>query len=386
MFDENTKITFKENLILLAFLGIILFLPLAAMQIFGQTWKEVSWQDTIDIAMLEWTGAFFHVFLSLLLLEQYRTGRRLMFVSLSCGFLCMGIMGFFYALNSPGTETAMWIRGFALLLGGVFFAFSIPGRKTEREADIPGILVKYIIPCVMLTFLTVWVVLSLNQLLPRMLNPPGTASLFAELFLTIPCAFFFLTAVVWLHEYIKHKRRVDFLFAIVLLVYAQMVLLMRVANIWGIIWWLLHIVLLVDVLVACVYMLVLSVHRSLVWKLIFSLGLAFSFTVLISSGIIQSFSEKQFIKNFQINLHERHRRILLESESKFNFAIYAINSMRNDVRQFKSSDHDGFYLELQQYLKKKSVAWAPFEIEFGFFPDNRHPICFYGKKSSSYFR
>lgn len=376
MFEKNNKINFKENLVLLVFLGIILFLPLAILQTFGQAWEEVSWQDSIDIAMLEWTSAFFHVFLALLLLEQYRASRRLMFVFLCCGFLGMGIMGFFYALNSPGSETAILIRSFSLLLGGVFFSLSIPARKSKKDVDIPGVLVKFIIPTVLLTALTIWVVISLHQLLPLMLNSKGKTTLFLEVFLIIPCAFLFFTALAWLHEYIKNKKRVDFLFAIILLVYAQMALLMRVANPWGIIWWLLHLVLLVDVLVACVYMLVLSVNRSLVWKLIFSLGLAFSLTVLTSSGIIQSFSEKQFVKNFQVNLHERHRRILLESESKFNFAVYAIESMKNDVKSFEVSNKNEFYKQLNSYLDEKSLYWAPFEIEFGFVSDNNEVLCF----------
>lgn len=376
MFAKNTNITFKESVILLAFLGIILFLPLGVLQVFGHAWREVSWQDSTDIAMLEWTGAFFHVFLFLLLIEQYKASQRLMFVFLGGGFLGMGIMNFFYALSSPGTETAMWVRSFSLLLGSLCFSFSIPARKSKKSVDLAGVFIKYIVPIILLVALTTWVTISLHQLFPHLLTPKGNTTLFAKLFLMIPCAFFFFTALLWLHEYIKNKRRIDFLFAIILLIYAQMTLLMRVANTWGILWWLLHIVLFIDVLVACVYMLVLSVYRSLIWKLIFSLGLAFSFTVLIASGIIQSYSEKQFMKNFQINLHERHRRILLESESKFHFSLYALDTMQNDVQDFSVLNKADFYKRLRNYLEKKSVAWAPFEIEFGFFPENGDIMCF----------
>jgi len=374
-FSKRGNISIRETAILLAFLAIILFLPLGILQFFGKAWTEVSWQDTTDIAMLEWTGAFFHVFLFLLLLEQFKATERLMFVFMGCGFLGMGILNFVYALSSPGTEVAMWIRAFSLLVGGICFSFSIPARN-KLSSDISGAVIKYVIPTLLLAALTIWIATSLNPTLPDLLTLKGKTSLFGKLFLIVPCAFFFFTALVWLHEYIKNKQRVYFLFAIVVLVYAQMTLLIRGANTWGIIWWLLHIVIFLDVLVACVYMLVLSVYRSLVWKLIFSLGLAFSLTVLVASGIIQSYSEKKFLKNFQVNLHERHRRVLLESEINFDFAMYALKTLKAEAEGFDASEKD-FYSELQQYLQNKSKVWAAFEIEFGFCSENGKNLSFF---------
>jgi signal transduction histidine kinase len=367
LFPKRGSIGIKESAILLTFLAIILLLPLGVLQIFGNAWSEVSWQDTTDIAMLEWTGAFFHVFLFLLLLEQFKATQRLMFVFMGCGFLGMGILNFFYALSLPGSEIAMWTRAFSLLLGSVFFSFSIPSRK-KLSSDIPGAIIKFVIPTVLLAALIIWVSSSLDQVLPDLLTSKGHTSLFGQLFLVIPCAFFFFTALCWLHEYIKNQQRVDFLFAIVVLVYAQMTLLIRGANTWGIIWWLLHIVILLDVLIACVYMLVLSVYRSLVWKLIFSLGLAFSLTVLGASGIIQSYSEKKFLKNFQVNLHERHRRVLLEAETNFDFSQYALKTMQSDAKELYVTHKKDFRQALQEYLNKKSREWAAYEIEFGFCP------------------
>lgn len=362
---KSSNISKKESAILLTFLALVLFLPLGVLQIFGKAWNEVSWQNTTDIAMLEWTGAFFHVFLFLLLMEQYKATRRLMFVFMGCGFLGMGILNFFYALSSPGTETAMWIQVFSLLLGSISFSFSIPSRR-KSSSDIAGAIVKYVIPTILLAALTIWIATSLNQILPNLLTAKGNTSLFGKLFLVIPCAFFFFTALCWLHEYINNKQRVDFLFAIVVLIYAQMTLLIRGANTWGIIWWLLHIVILIDVLTACVYMLVLSVYRSIVWKLIVSLGLAFSLTVLAASGIIQSYSEKKFIKNFQVRLHERHRRVLLESSWNIDFSLYALETMIQDAGRFNANKDRDFFVELQGYLNRKAEKWAAHEIEYGF--------------------
>ena len=377
-FPGKSHISFKESAILLALLAIILLLPLGVLQLFGKAWNEVFWQDRTDITMLEWTGAFFHVFLFLLLIEQYKATKRLMFVFMGCGFLGMGILNFFYALSSPVTETAMWIRAFSLLLGGVCFSFSIPARN-KRSSDIPGVIVKFIIPTILLASLTLWVATSLDQILPELLTVKGKVSLFGKLFFIIPCGFFFFTALAWLHEYIKNKHRVDLLFVIVMLVYAQMILLLRGANTWGIIWWLLHVVIFIDVVIACVYMLVLSIYRSLVWKLLVSLGLAFSLTLLVASGIIQSYSEKKFLKNFQVNLHERYRRIVLESETNFKFALYTLNTMQRDAMSF-STGTDNFTAELHEYLKKKSMAWAPFAIEFGFYPEDGDIIVYYDNK------
>ncbi len=363
----KTNIALKESLVLLAFLAIILFLPLGILRFFGQTaWTEVAWREGTDIAMLEWTSAFFHVFLFLLLIEHYKTSRRAEFAFLACGFLCMGIMNFFYSTIVPGSESAMCLRISTLILGGAFFSLSVLGGKSDKPADIPGVTVKFILPGLLLAGLCIWGAISLDQLIPNMLTPSGNVSLFGRLVLILPCLLFFFNALFWLHIYIKEKNRVDFLFATVILVFAQMTLLMRGASTWGIIWWLLHIVIFVAVLVACVYMLVLSVYRSIVWKLVFSLGLAFSLTVLLASGIMQSASERQFLRNFQNSLHEQHRRIILEAESGFSFADFAMATILKDAEGFDAEDESALSEHIDRFLESKALEWAMLPIKFGF--------------------
>ncbi|MBN1864445.1 MAG: HAMP domain-containing protein [Victivallales bacterium] len=367
MLASKSRISFKESLVILAFLAIILFIPLWVLKFFGQAaWTDVAWRESTDIAMLEWTSAFFHVFLFLLLIEQYKESRRIGFVFLGCGFLCMGIMNFFYSTSTPGSETAMCVRTASLILGGVFFSLSLPVINSTKPTDIPAVTVKFILPALLLTALCLWGAISLEQLIPSILTPSGNVSLFGRLVLILPCLLFFFNALFWLHEYIKEKRRIDFLFSAVILVFAQMTLLMRGASTWGIIWWLLHAVTFVAVLTACIYMLVLSVYRSIVWKLVFSLGLAFSLTVLLASGIMQSFSERQFLKNFQTSLHEQHRRILLESEPNFTFANFAMSTIKRDNDQLSLEEEFATHEQIMHYLEEKSVEWQIFPISLGF--------------------
>jgi len=376
MFSKNKNISIKDGIILLILVGMILLFPWGILQLFGHTWKSVTWQDTTDIAMLEWSGAFFNVFLFLLLVEQFRSSKRLMFIFMACGFLAMGIMNFFYALASPGTESATWIFLFSMLLGGMLFAFSIPFRKVESKFDLFRVLIQYIIPTVLLVIVAIWVNTSLKQLLPHIMTSKGRISLFGQLLFIIPCIFFFFTAQMWLHEYIKNKDRVSLLFAMVTLIYPQMILLIKGADTWGIAWWMMHIILFLNVLIACIYMLVLSIYRSLVWKLILSLGLAFSFTVLLASSIIQSYSKKQHNKYFQLHLHEKNKLLLLKCESVLTFANYALKTVAGDALIFPDTSQGEFETEVKKYFIKQHKQWKDYNFEYGFIPQNGNVISF----------
>lgn len=376
MFSKNKNISIKDGIILLILVGMILILPWGILQLFGHTWKSVTWQDTTDIAMLEWSGAFFNVFLFLLLVEQFRSSKRLMFIFIACGFLAMGIMNFFYALASPGTESATWIFLFSMLLGGMLFAFSIPFRNVESKFDLFRVIIRYIIPTVLLVVVAIWVNTSLKQLLPHIITSKGRISLFGQLLFIIPCIFFFFTAQMWLHEYIKNKDRVSLLFAMITLIYPQMILLIKGADTWGIAWWMMHIILFLNVLIACIYMLVLSIYRSLVWKLMLSLGLAFSFTVLLASSIIQSYSKKQYNKYFQLHLHEKNKLLLSECESVLTFANYALETITVDALTFFDSSQEEFEMEVKKYFFKQHEQWKNYNFEYGFIPQDGDIISF----------
>ena len=363
------KISKKESIILFIFLAIILFLPLLVLYSFKASWGELFWQNTTDIAMLEWTGAFLNIFLFLLLIENYRITGKNRFIFIACGFLSMGILNFIYAINAPGTETALWLRTLSIITGSTISLFSIPVRK-KQSFDITGAIVKYVIPTIMLTAVIGWIPFSMKQLLPHLLIAKGMISLFCSILLLIPCTFFFMTAAIWLHQYISHKNRMDLLLAITLFILAQMTLLMRASNSWGVLWWLWHITWVINILIACIYMLVFTVNRSIVWKLVFSLGLTFAMTVIIASGIIQSHAVKLAIRNYQNQLHERHKKLLMANAINFKCADIIIRKMKNDSTEFITSVHPTtaqLNSWLTTYFNYHQKDWVVTSRDLGFY-------------------
>jgi signal transduction histidine kinase len=366
---KQGRISTKDATILLILLAIILFLPLITLYFFENSWGELFWQNPTDIAMLEWTGAFLNMFLFLLIFENYRTTGKILFNFIACGFLSMGILNFIYAINSPGTETALWLRTFSIITGSIFFLFSIPMRKKE-SFDVAGAIIKYVIPTILISALAGWIPFSLKQILPRLITPKGDVSIFGSILFLIPCACFFSTAVIWLHKYIKDKKRVDLLIAVTIFILAQMTLLMRNANVWGVLWWLWHIVWILDVLFACIYMLILSVTRSIVWKLVFSLGLAFAMTVIIASGIIQSHSSKLALVNYRRQLHERHKKLLMTNDINFKCADIIMKKMVSDASAFCQKNSSSKYLFnawLESYFKDRRKEAMVVPLEYGFY-------------------
>ena len=367
----KNKVSLKESGILLVFLSIILFLPLIVLYSFENSWSELSWRNTTDIAMLEWTGAFLSIFMFLLMLETYRTTGRTLFTFIACGFLSMGFLNFIYAVNTPGTETACWLRVFSIITGSICFAFSIPARK-KQSFDIAGAIVKFVIPTLLISLLAAWIPFSLKQILPKLITPAGRISLFGSLLLLIPCALFFFTALVWLHEYIKKTRRVDFLIAVTIFIFAQMTLLMRNAQVWGVLWWLWHILWITAILIAAVYILFLSVSRSIVWKLVFSLGLAFSLTVILASGIIQSHSEKMALASFRRHLHEQHKKLILEEKPKLIYTELIIKTLMINTEKFCTGNisyTEDFTGWLQEYMNIRNTEWTIFSENFGYYSE-----------------
>ncbi len=363
------KISKKESIILFIFLAIILFLPIAVLYFFKNSWGELSWQNHTDIAMLEWTGAFLNMFLFLLLFETYRTTGRNRFNFIACGFLSMGILNFIYAINSPGTEQALWLRTFSILTGSLIFLFSIPERN-KKSSDVTGAIIKFVIPTILISVLAAWIPFSMKQLLPRLITPKGTISIFGSILLLIPSACFFITAVIWLHKYITNKKSMDLLIAITLCILAQMTLLMRESETWGVLWWTWHIAWIVNTLIACIYMLIFTVNRSIVWKLVFSLGLTFAMTVILASGIIQSHSTKLAIINYQHQLHERNKKLLISNDINLKCADMIINKMADDASAFSNETHPEektFKLWVQTYFDYHQNDWMILSQEYGFY-------------------
>ncbi len=366
MLGNKDEMSLKEILPLLALLAIVLVLPLLSLRFFEHNWSELHWNAPTEIAMAEWTAAFLNIFLFLLFIEHARSSGRYVFAPMACGFLAMGTIGFVLALAPPGSELATWLRFFSIMLGSVCFSFSIPARKW-RQFELAGMLAKMTLPAFLLAILAAWVPFSIKQLLPQMLGVNGKLTLFCSIMLMVPCAFFFFTSLFWLHEYLARKSRIAFLISVIVMVFAQMTLFMRSAETWGVLWWIWHVVWVVDLLLACVYLLALSVIHSIVWKLMLSLGLAFSLTVMLASGIIQSNSEKTALKTFMQRLHERHKKLLMERDSSFKFADYMLRTMSNDAKDI--SERGNMLEQLKCRLDQREKEWEGMAECFGFVTD-----------------
>jgi len=364
-------------------LAILLFLPLLASHFSVRLLREVIWQNPVDMAMLEWTGAFLNIFLFLLLIEHFRQTTRLIYAFLSCGFLSMGILNFVYALSNPGSETAMWVKALNLLLVSLIFTFCIPARRRE-QSDFLKIIVRYVVPCGLIALFTAWIPYTLKQMLPLIFASTGSGiTIFGRIYFVIPGAFFFIAALPWLREYMKEKRRDDLVFAVVLTVFAQMTLVIRVAKTWGVLWWAWHLVMVLAVLFASLYLLAISVHRSVVWKLIFSLGLTFGLTVILASGIIQSQSEKRYLQTLQRRLHLKHRQMLQQRQSNLLLADQNINVMKRQARGFfqhrRTEMNDTDMQRLRQLLLQNLAEWPGLFLESGFMTSGGRVISSVGR-------
>ena len=377
MFKKKNDVSFVDSLVLIVFIGMVLFIPLLLLQVFGKSWDLVTWHNSSDLSMLEWSSAFIHVFLFLLLFEQFYTGRRLYFILIACAFLNMGLTNFAYALVPIGSECSLWLRFYSFLIGGLFVVLAIFFRKS-LHSNVNAVVFKVVVPSVLLTSAVLFFLTYFKQLLPPFFLDHGHVSISGKVVFLLPSMLFFSAAIFWLHEYIKEKKRLDFLFTVVFLVYAQILLLFRESQSWGIIWWLLHILLLINVLVACIYMLVLCVYRSLVWKLIFSLGLAFSLTVMIASAIIQRYYEKEYIRNYSRQLHEKHKNELMQAVSASYSIVPAMDIMQTIIDDYHSggragADKDKFSDYLLKELNNHRNSLTSSFLQFGFFPFRGSP-------------
>ncbi|HBC85921.1 MAG TPA: hypothetical protein DCZ94_03095 [Lentisphaeria bacterium] len=366
--DTRSGITTREGIVLAILLGIIFLLPLAFSHLSVKMWKELIWHNPVDISMIEWTGAFLNIFLFLLLIEHYRQSEKKSLIFISSGFLVMGILGFVYALSKPGTETAAWIKCMSLLLGGFYFLLGITARK-QTGKDLPRAFLWIILPSILVAVTCAWIPHGLKPVLPKILSSAGVSTVFGELLFWIPGAFFFVAALPWLHDYMKKRRKEDLIFAVLILIYAQVSLTVRYSNPWGVLWWGWHIGLLVAGIIAALYLLVLCLRYSLIWRLLLSMGFCFGLTVLISSSVMQSYFEKRTNDELKRRFAVQQKNILLESRDAITFSN---QNLKHLVRDFFLS---GEYLDnpgkvAGELCSKNRAEWPKYLLEVGFYSDD----------------
>ncbi|OGV54119.1 MAG: hypothetical protein A2X45_07015 [Lentisphaerae bacterium GWF2_50_93] len=362
---DKTGISTREGIILAVLLGIVFFLPIIFSHFSTKLWSEISWRNPIDIAMIEWCSAFLNIFLFLLLIEHYRQSGRKILIFMGSGFLVMGILGFVYALNRPGTETAAWLKGISLVAGGFYFVLGTTARK-QTGKDLPRAFLWIIMPSILVACLCAWIPFGLKQILPRILSSSGVTTIFGELVFWIPGALFFFAAVTWLHDYLKNRRKEDIIFTIVILVYAQVALTVRYSNAWGVLWWGWHIGLLLTGVVTALYLLILCLRYSLIWRLLLSMGFAFGITVIISSSVMQSYFEKKTNDEIRRRILVQQRTLLSESHAPISFSMENLKYLQRDFFLSPTFEHDPGGTAKLLSAKNRS-DWSRYVLETGFY-------------------
>lgn len=366
--EGRARIGTKEGVVLGALLGIILLAPLVFSHFSLRMWQELSWHNPVDISMIEWSTAFLNTFLFLLLLETYRLNGRKILIFMSSGFLAMGLLGFEYALSRPGSETAAWVKGLSLMLGGFYFMMGMAAGK-DAAKDLPRAFAWIILPSMIFAAVCGWIPYGLKQILPQIISPSGNVTVFGDVFFWIPGIFFFIAAIPWIYGHIGKHGKEDLVFAVVILLYAQISLTVRYSHAWGIIWWGWHLGLLLTGLLASLYLLILCLRYSLIWRLLLSLGFVFGLTVIISSGMVQSHFEKRANDEIRARIALQQKNMICDSSGGL---VFCFENLRNLSRDYLLSVRDG---GAPGETARKLVAdnmrnWSKYLLEIGFCSDD----------------
>lgn len=366
--EGRTRIGAKEGVVLGVLLGIILLAPLVFSHFSLRMWQELSWHNPVDISMIEWSTAFLNTFLFLLLLETYRLNGRKILIFMSSGFLVMGLLGFEYALSRPGSETAAWVKGLSLMLGGFYFMLGMTAGK-ESAKDLPRAVAWIILPSVSLAAICGWIPYGLKQILPQIISSSGNVTVFGDVFFLIPGVFFFIAAIPWIYGHIGKHGKEDLVFAVVILLYAQISLTVRYSHAWGLIWWGWHLGLLFTGLLASMYLLILCLRYSLIWRLLLSMGFVFGLTVIISSGMIQSHFEKRANDEIHARFALQQKNMISDSSEKL---VFSLENLRNLSRDYLLSTSGGGAIgeTARKLVADNMRSWSKYVLESGFCSDD----------------
>ncbi len=352
----------REAVALAVLLAILLFLPLGVSRLALAHWGELAWRAPMDLAFLEWTGAFLQAFLFLLLIEACRHSGRWRHAWLAAAFFAMSGLNFAYALSGPGGDAANWLKLLGMGLGGGCACGCL--FCGERPlSGIVGVLVRIVLPVACLMGVFIWMPFGLKQLLPALtVSGTGQMPLAWRLAVVVPAGLFFLAAMPWLRAYLRDWRREGLLFTVVLLAFAQSMLLWRDARSFGVLWWSAHLVVIAATLMATVAMLVSSIRHSVVWKLIFSLGLTFGLTVILTAGMLQGYSQRRFAETQYRQIHGRHQLFLAEQAADVRTVARNLEALGRRAAEHLAIRHgglpaDGLPAWLETMVEVDAAAW-----------------------------
>ncbi len=345
---EKFKVSRGRAILIGVLLACIYVLPILVYLLSGGRIREFFWKSPVDISMLEWTGAFFSVFMFLLLIEYFRSTSELVYGIMACGFLFMGLLDFTYALNFPGTEQAAWLKYFAVTSAALFFSISLRHEgRTRWDFDFLHLALKFIVPTLAAAWLLVWIPGRLGAALPAMLGADGASvSASGKFLFWISGALLFVVATCWLYRHMLTGRRESMVFAMMAYMFALSAFMARFGKSWGFLWWAWHLLIVATLSVATVYMLGVCMRRSLVWRLLMSLGLVFGVAILISAGIMQGLIQRLDEVGFQRLIYSKHLRLICFESAKLSFAVQNLKNMKERAE----TDLGGLTLNLSQEL------------------------------------
>lgn len=349
--------------ILAALLAIVLVLPVLGFWNFSGRWPMLAWQSPADLSMLEWTGAFFNLFLALLLLERLLLALSARDGMMMAGFLSMGILGLFYALSGTAEIGGVWLKLASLLLAAIFFILAIPVGD-RRISGRSAVFVYFILPATLLALILGFGLWRYNKLLPNLIVMPDMACdpPLARALFWLCAIMFFGGAVFWLRRHLKFQGGGECLvYAVAMIIFGQMAVANQFIRMWGPLWWLWHAILVFNSFCCCVYLLCILLRDSLLWRLLLSLAFVFGLTVVVTTSIVRGYSDKVFQSMSQ-------RRLLSKHSYMMNNLSYPLKFARSHIRQLAAKAEtiirrDGGTVGLDRQLRRLMTA------ENGVWPD-----------------
>lgn len=174
------------------------------------------------------------------------------YLFIGCGLMAMGILGGYHALVPPG-DAFVWLRTFATLIGGIFFAlvWLPPGVTPSARNNLFPLAV----------FLAVGVfgllAVAFPHFLPAMTTPQGEFTPFTKVLNVLGGLSFLAAAGYFLSGYLKAASLDNFFFSTFCLLFGFSSLLFRFSPKWSPEWWFWHFLLLMATSVALIYVLVI---------------------------------------------------------------------------------------------------------------------------------
>ena len=213
--------------------GVVLFVAISAARSFPAAWQL---KHEALHAVMETLGCMMALGIaSFLLMRQGEEGNAYKLWP-ACAMLSMAILDAFHASAAPGREF-VFLHSAAQFIGGVLITMTwLPERFARKPfaAGLPKVLAA---GCGLLGIVS----LLLPEILPAMMSNGGFA--FAPQLLNIVGGILFLAGVAYFaRRFCRDRENTGLLFTAYCLLFAAAGLTFRLSGLWGVGWWLSHLI------------------------------------------------------------------------------------------------------------------------------------------------